>query len=70
MKKESPRSEGEKLMARYADLNRDLWDHPDPMTEAEFRVAVRRGLGRMAFLLGQRLPLVFYGDYGLVAERD
>ncbi len=32
-------------------------------------VVRRRGLGRMAFLLGQRLPLVLYGDYGLVAEK-
>lgn len=35
---------------------------------AGFDILRRRGLGRMAFLLGQRLPLVFYGDYGLVAR--
>ena len=35
----------------------------------QFHVTARRGLGRMAYLLGQRLPLVFYGDYGILARR-
>jgi SAM-dependent methyltransferase len=39
------------------------------LVAAGFEIAGRRGLGRMAFLLGQRFPLVCYGDYGVVARR-
>lgn len=39
------------------------------LREAGFEPAGRRGLGRMACLLGTRFPLPFYGDYGLAARR-